>query len=340
MPFPENWVVWGSLLGASTVLAGYHAVSTYCGFATKDEQAMNQDPQVLGRVELLRVFPNLRIMMAPIAAMRIRVIGCLMVLSVFCDKLESQSPMRLSLTMPQELLFEPAIHGMDWLSRGAIVILNQGARWNEHLPYYVAQIVGLVVMATVVCRLTGSRLFRGESTSLVECFRFTFRSWRSLLQVLAIGGCLIVLCRILLVLVLGLSSAFNVSSVVAPAGVLLYMILSVVVIVALGLACVAIAYDECSGAEGVSRGLSYVLSRPGLTLFMVATTGVLNWILGAATVALLLSGKSLFVSSATPWNASVLLFSLQLGVWLSGLTIAYVRLREEVDGVPEPEVSH
>ncbi|MBL8810213.1 MAG: hypothetical protein JNM43_08555 [Planctomycetaceae bacterium] len=225
------------------------------------------------------------------------------------------------------------------MSRGAILILNQGPRWTEHLPYYAAQIVGLVVMATVVCRLTGSRLFRGEGSSLLECFRFTFRSWRSLLQVLTIGTCLIVLCRILLWFVLSLASAFNVSSVIAPTGVLIFIILSMVVVVAMGLACVAIGYDECSGAEGVSRGLSYVLSRPGLALFMLATTAVLSWVLGLLASVVLHSGRLHLVPSRTPWDDSVLLSSLQLGVWLCGLTIAYVRLREEVDGVPEPEVS-
>ena len=304
---------------------------------------MNQDPHVLGRVDLMRLFPNLQILLAPIVALRTRIIGCLMIFWVLSGLLEFEStastPPHPGALLPVAILSAPVVDGIETIRVNVTSLLNLAPHSLKHLPQLVIQLFCLLLSATAIGRFTGNRIFRGESCSMLQCLRQAVRSWQSLLQALAIWAALLVLCRLSLWLALTSASLFHLSSIIAPAATLAFILTVVIVTVAAGLACTAIGYDECSGAEGVSRGLSYVLSRPGVATLMLACTLVFSRLLSFGAVSLLILYGTEFADPSNTWKSGILLDSLSLAVCISGLTITYVRLREEVDGVPENEVS-
>lgn len=293
----------------------------------------------MGRADLLKLLPNLKVIMAPIAAMRLRIVCCLMAFWVIYGGLESSPAEHSVLPEFADLLPTPIVSGMGKLRSSATLTLNLGSGSLRNLPFFVVQIFCLAVVSTTVAGFSANRIFRDQSRSMLECLSQALRSWKSMLQVLLIGFSLIIVCRIALWLILAFSGLINISSVAAPLASMIYIMLGVIITAAAGLGCVAISYDECSGAEGVSRGLSYILSRPGLAILMLTSTAVSSRIVVAVTLTLLETCRSGLVSDSTPWNPMVLLNSLELSVWITGLAIMYVRLREEVDGVPEAEVS-
>lgn len=304
---------------------------------------MNQGPVISGRADLLAMFPNFRIAFAPFAAMKIRVIGCLLVLcglhgwigSIFRNLPNNSS----TVVANGEFLPAPIVSSLSMTVSDAIAVLNLTRGWLEHLPRLACQVTLLVIMCTVVSSFSARRMFRGEGCSILQCLRHTLKSWRSLLQAIAIGGGLLVLCRSSLWFMIAFAGLVNASAVTAPVGMLAFILLGGLCVLSVGLGCVAVGYDHCSGAEGVSRGLSYVLSRPGITVLMLLSTAALNWLTRYLVLTLLQSFRHEFVKSTTPWDASILMDAIDMAIWISGIAIMYVRLRDEVDGVPEADVS-
>ncbi len=303
------------------------------------EVAMNQDQTVMGRADLLKLFPNLKVIMAPIAAMRLRIICCLMAFWVIYGRLESSPREHSVLPELADLLPTPAVSGLEKPGASLTQILNLESGWLGKLPFFAVQIFCLAFVSTTIAGFSANRIFRNQSRSMIECLSLALRSWKSMLQVLLIGFALIILCRIAVWLFLAFSGLISISSVAAPLASVIYIMLAFTITAAAGLGCVAIAYDECSGAEGVSRGLSYILSRPGLAILLLTSTAASSRVLTVVVLSLLETYRHGLVSALTPWNPMVLLNSLELSVWINGLAIMYVRLREEVDGVPEAEVS-
>lgn len=301
---------------------------------------MNQDPPRPGRADLLGLFPNARILTVPLAALNIQILGCSLLFTVLAGFLYGPSRDLRSASIEQYgSLPALAVFTTDSPMDDAADVLNLSRRWEENLPRLTVHLLLLACACTVVSRFAARRIFRSETPSVVECLRHTVRSWRSILQAILIGGCMLLVLRISLWLMLLAAGLLGASSVAAPAGALAFTVLMIIAILAVGLGCVAVGYDECSGAEGVSRGLSYVLSRPGVAVLMVTCTAILSRLVAFVAYTLMESSRGDFVDRAAPWNASIILNSLQLAVWLCGIAVTYVRLREEVDGVPESELS-
>jgi hypothetical protein len=288
------------------------------------------------------MFPNFRIAAAPAAAMKIRVIGFLLLLCGLNSWIGSEFR-NLPTYSPTGAVTEDFQPGLgSSLTRtvaDAVVVLNLSPGWLEHLPRVVCQFTLLAIMCTVVSSFSAKRMFRNESCSILQCLRLALKSWRSLLQAIAIGGCLVILCRVSLWLMIALASLVNFSAFFVPAGMLAFMTLGGLSLLSVALGCVAVGYDDCSGAEGVSRGLSYVLSRPGTTVLMLLCTVTLSWLTNYLAITLLQLFRYEFTKPTTPWNASILMDAIHMGIWSSGIAIMYIRLRDEVDGVPEAEVS-
>ncbi len=303
---------------------------------------MIQGPVVSGRVDLLAMFPNFRIAFAPFAAMKIRVIGCLLLLCGLNTWIGSEFrnlPNYSSKGAVTEDVQPGLVSGLTMTVGDSIVVLNLTPGWLEHLPRLACQLTLITMMCTVVSSFSAKRMFRNESCSILQCFRHALKSWRSMLQAVAIGSCLVILCRVSLWLMIAFAGLVNASAVAAPVGMLAFLMLGGLSLLSVGLGCVAVGYDDCSGAEGVSRGLSYVLSRPGTTVLMLLCTATLSWLTNYLVLILLESFRQDFARPTTPWNASILMDAIHMAIWLSGIAIMYVRLREEVDGVPEAEVS-
>lgn len=302
---------------------------------------MKEDSVGSGRVDVFKMFPNLRIAVAPIAAMKIRIIACLLLLCGLNGWLAGQFRHLPDFRESAMEGFLPGsvVSGMSMTVGDATVVLNLASRWLEHLLRLSCHVLSLAVMCTAVSSFSAKRIFRNESCSMIKCLHHSLKSWRSLLQAVAIGGCLVVLCRISLWLMLALANFVGASAVAAPVGVLAFTLLGGVSILAVGLGCVAVGYDECSGAEGVSRGLSYALSRPGLTVLMLVSIAALTRLTRLLVLTLLQSFRNDFATQSAPWNATFLFDSIHMAIWLSGFAIMYVRLRNEVDGVPEAEFS-
>ncbi len=133
-------------------------------------------------------------------------------------------------------------------------------------------------------------------------------------------------------------------------GAMLYVLCCVVLGIGWLLSLAAIAVDRCDGAEALSRGICYVLSR-WLRVFVYAL--ILSVILIACDLAvswLTDSAHSLASSAAdsqeeekafraTVWS-TLTFFSeiIRLSVFLSGIVVAYVLLRNIEDGVNLREI--
>lgn len=116
----------------------------------------------------------------------------------------------------------------------------------------------------------------------------------------------------------------------------------------------AIATDECSGADALSRSISYLLSRKLqsagyawlLLLLAEMSQRFAEWLLQQAQAVLaarfVVTEESRSVElGIEAWRPLVALIPsiVQLSVLLSGISVAYVLLRHQVDGIELREVS-
>ena len=126
-------------------------------------------------------------------------------------------------------------------------------------------------------------------------------------------------------------------------GVLLWMFL-LIGGVAWGLSVSACGTDQCQGAEGLSRSLSYVLSHRLWTVLAVFIVGVLSAAVRRClelvlSIGLMWIPQSLKELDTDPfgrgWMSLITLLPpvVHLSVFLSGITILYVLLRQREDGI-------
>ncbi len=107
--------------------------------------------------------------------------------------------------------------------------------------------------------------------------------------------------------------------------------------------------DGCTGAEALSRCISYILSHPlwvaGAFTAITATGLAMRWvaelILAAGTAAMpaaLLNLDSVMLTSGWLFVLRMIPHVFQLSVFLSGVTVCYVLLRQREDGIMIEEI--
>ena len=207
---------------------------------------------------------------------------------------------------------------------------------------------------TAIARSTTARFCRDKRTGSRQSIRFAVQSSGAMflssgLMVLFPGACRGMLWLTGLMAGLGTtgSAAINVVWLLVVLLAFLLVLAFAVGFVAWMLSLGAIATDQCSGADALSRSISYVLSHRLLTLTsLLAVMGValaISWIFELIlTVALNALPRELPDADTLRRLCMLVVNTLpevvQLAVFLSGMSILYVLLRQKEDGIRTEEM--
>jgi len=327
---------------------------------------VNQDPVKVNRVEWFRLFPGLSLLQAARLGFRVRVLvpACLCLLVFAARPDSSRLPVDGAPTAPliriaMQFLPEP----VDAVVVGATLFLLSGIHNNatEILSFIWSGFV-LVTFGVAVSRSAATEFCLHSRTGAFSAMHFSFRHFAAgLVSTLLTAGLISV--PLLVISVAGWAAEFATAGswLVAICWPLIFLfgLLSVVVTVVCipgwMLSLAAIGTDQCSGADALSRGINYVLSHKLLTavyLLVVvvlsnAATMLAQWLIDVSM--LVVCGRvsesfdhnNEFLSGIlSGWMSGVqqLPQAAQLGVFLSGITIMYVLLRETEDGVHLREI--
>jgi hypothetical protein len=161
---------------------------------------------------------------------------------------------------------------------------------------------------------------------------------------------------------------------VALVAALVLVVLALTAVLGLGLGSAILASENIPGLEALSRAIAYLFSRPLQFLFLHTVVIGFAWVLqalGAMVIDISLEGLGLFLRGPTldtvlaiaregrpgvaaasfpEWTGGVILHLYRLiGLWasagaavafyMSGTAAAYVRLRSEIDGIPESDLT-
>ncbi len=217
----------------------------------------------------------------------------------------------------------------------------------------------LGVSGIAVSRAAGIRFCRDSRTGAIRSVWHSLKSWSSMLTSTAglLGLCLaaLVFYRLLTTTMLvvcgpsGLCAWLSVTLWLTTMGILLAMgIISVGWL--LSLACIGV--DACDGPESLSRGISYVLSRFWMSGCYALILMIFLWLAGqimssvvshaielAQQAAATRSPSSDDSATLIGWFRALLVETVKLSIFFSGVTIAYVLLRHFEDNVDFSEAN-
>ena len=336
---------------------------------------MNQDPVRIGQVEWTRVFPLLRLLEAV-------PIGCgltVLLPAAVCvalnrlgglflpDVLETDTQATIAPDSPLRLL----VLSVDWMAPPLRTVFGAAAdtflsrRQFLFFPALSVSAVGLLLLwNAAVTGITGVAMTRSAAglfcqkarRSIVATAVYTGRQVRSVLLATLLAAVLLMILKGLLAAAewLGGIGSFGrllvevswPAVVAAAAGLALLFLVNAVAWV---LAVAACGTDECSGAEALSRSISYVLSHPLWTLSGLAAVLGIGRFMFLLSHMVLAAGEALIPESLSVrsdfrvhsmWDAVLhdVPAAVQLSVQMAGFAILYVLLRQKEDGVPLREM--
>lgn len=320
---------------------------------------MNKDAVRVNQVDLPTVFPSIRLFESSRAAWSI---PCLIAAALvywgcrieFGMSLEEKTLDLTSAVSP----FLPSVLGQ--IVSNTEMIAVEGFR--RGLPTFMSLIVHLLCLgfgAVGIARFTALIINRNERCGVLRIARFCAGCWKSILvsTALAIG---IGLAGLLFFRVTGLVARwYSGGSGDASVPNIIFWLASSLLLIGLYVLSIgwllgisAIAIDRVDGAEALSRGLSYVLSRFRRTSSFLIVIGLIAKLAAIITWwGVTLSGKIALSSisekppGATAISAGFESFrtcsveSVQLSAVCCGVAIAYLILRQVIDNVDFREIS-
>jgi hypothetical protein len=327
---------------------------------------VNQDPVKVNRVEWLRLFPGLSLLQAVRLGFRLRVLVpaclCLFVFAArqnIAEILWDIAPSPQQLWITYGIAEQPLPGPVEAVVIGATRILASGILNN---PFEFVSVIwsGLVltVFGIAVSRSVATEYCIRSRTGVFSAMRFSFRHFTAGL-VSTVLAASIVVAPLLVVSIAGWVMNFGAAgawlvAICWPVVFLFGMLSIVVTIVCLigwMLSLAAIGTDQCSGADALSRGINYVLSHKLLTtVYLMAVvvvsnvaTHIAHWLIQASTSVVFSRidhNHGTSPSVLSDWMSAIqqLPHAVHLGVFLSGITIMYVLLRETEDGVHLREI--
>ena len=331
-----------------------------------DWRRVNQDPVKVDRVEWLRLFPGLSLLQAARLGFRVRVLVsaslCLMVFAArqnIAEVLGDFSPPPAQQWNVNGIGAQQLPRPVEAVVVGATQILAAGilnSRW-EFVSVTWSGLV-LTIFGIAVSRSAATEYCIHSRTGAFAAMQFSFRQFTAGL-VSTVLAASIVLVPLLIVSVAGWVMNFGSAAAwlveICWPVVFLFGTLSVVVtivcLIGWMLSLAAIGTDQCSGADALSRGINYVLSHKLLTtVYLIAVvmvssvaTHLAQWLVESGiSVTSAQIGQNAAGTSAilSVWMTSIqqIPHAVHLGVFLSGITIMYVLLRESEDGVHLREI--
>ncbi len=223
-------------------------------------------------------------------------------------------------------------------------------------------LISLLVMSVsgiAVSRAAGSWFCRTTRTGAIPSLLYSLRAWRSWLTVTggpACFGLAVVVCyRILIATMRMVSGADGLYSWLSTTLwlatiVVLFFVIPVSIVWLLSLASIGI--EGCNGSEAMSRGMSYVLSKFWRAACYFSVLMMLTWLAGktadfvfghtiqmsheAATASLSTTGDAV---NSLGWIRTLLVETVKLSVFFSGIAVAYVLLRHYEDNVDASDLN-
>ena len=201
--------------------------------------------------------------------------------------------------------------------------------------------IGFCGVAAV--RSAGCRFCTGTGSGLIASLRYSLQNWQAILVSALLSGILLGL----------LGVAFRVfcwvGAMIHPSMTAVTSLLCVLGCVVLGmgwlLSLAAIAIDRCDGAEALSRGICYVLSRWQRILIYAAGCCMILW-MSDLVVSVVIANANGLISAmlgkadSVRARTSLHLFreAILVSIFFCETAIAYVLLRNVEDGVSLREI--
>lgn len=309
---------------------------------------MNQDPIRVGQFDLWSIFPSLRILqsvgfaLGPGRALPAGVAAIL--LAGLSGSMESAD--RLAV----DSLGGPILRIMSWWKKS----LTEGFQLNFAFVAWIVSLMILSVCGVLVSASASGAFGHRKRSGWISSGKHALRSWRA--QTLSLGIYLI----LTLILTAGfrattgirawMSSWISESAFWTVSGTVgtLFCLLGLWILQAGWLlSLVAIAVDDCDGAEALSRGISYVLSRFWRAIACVAAVLFLSAASGSLFQGLCLSAGEILVQTYKSFDSQLALSAgsnssaaaaILKDAWIisstfCGMAVTYLLLRRFEDGV-------
>jgi len=320
---------------------------------------MNKDAVRVNQIDLPAVFPSVRLLESLRAAWSI---PCLMAAAIVYAGFQvdlgtpvNNESLDLTATLSP---FVPATM-LKWLFNVEAIFVHGSTRGWALVAMLFLRMLCLGFAAVGIARFAALLVNRHERSGILRTVRFIVGSWKpvvvSTCLAMAIGLIALMLFRIAGYFSTWGSQGPDVASVVNIAYWLYSLGTLIVICVLLAgwlLGMAAIAVDRVDGAEALSRGISYVLSRFRRTSCYLILIGLVANIAGqvtswAVTVSGSIARRSISESSQTlpPLSGgfesfrNCLVECVQLSAFCCGLALAYLILRQMIDNVDLREIS-
>ena len=241
------------------------------------------------------------------------------------------------------------------------ILTGRGAGWKNLLLESFGVLL-LLIFGTAICRSAALQFCQGRRSGAFASLRFAVGQLPRTLLSTGLAA-LIVAAPLLLISLLGWLARFGLPAALLAlmwpllmAASVLAFATSLVVGVGWMLSLSAVATDECSGSDALSRGINYVLSHKARTLGYLVVTSALStiayWlatgILDAADAILRVrfvvfldasrnggTADGVAVTALSVWNdvLDCLPRAVEFSVFMAGITLMYVLLRYFEDAV-------
>ncbi len=310
---------------------------------------MNEEGLRVTQIDWLSAIPSLRLCQAVRCAVSPR--GLIPAALFLCL---SQGPGSLLGDRHSSGFQADSVGQLDYVSKSTFessrvlgaFIANVSAMGNGTMQKSFEEFLSLSLMMLVfgfcaipVMRFVGCRICSASASGLLAGAKLSVRSWKAILT----SSILALMLLTLMCLMFRMSQWIFASAVDGATAftALLYFVGCLVLGGGWLLSLAAIAIDRCDGAEALSRGISYILSRWQRVLIYAMAGFVLieicnrsfGWLVEVASPLTKIHGKDLNSSIFNQFAEA-----LRLSVLSCEIAIAYVLLRNVEDGVSLHEI--
>lgn len=303
---------------------------------------MNEDAVNIRRIDMISAFPVLRLLASVAIAVRpvLLVLSLITVASLTCLG-NSDTPGTMG--VPGEVfsqwifnLEQLAVHG---LGAGGFVL------GHTIVSSGLISIMGAAVAFVVAGRICqSSNPSKTSGRSLRHVLKSLAVVWSLSVALLISGFVLLRTGQWLTRITSADAGSGIVSALPAILAGLMFQVTSAILLVAWLLSMTSIVVERCSGAEALSRCISYILSRPIRTLAFLAVIFVLGFV--ARLVCDLMIDVSTFLLNARANDGKSIIHaetlsqikrllgqSVTLSLLMSGVSLTYLLLRHAEDGI-------
>jgi len=271
--------------------------------------------------------------------------GVLLVPGRSLSDMRDMNPVHSGINMPELELPANSINGSLLVNLYGRRSLSSVELAKFGLWMLIAGFCGVAAIRTAGCRFS-----TGTGPGIIASARHSLQSWKSILISTFLCGILLALFWVMF-RVLCWTGGLTHSGITAAAS-MLYLIVCLVLGIGWLLSLAAIAIDRCDGAEALSRGICYVLSRwqrvivyaAVCCLMLMLTNFVMSWLTGnaylltsepAANPDLLTAAET---QNSLRGSIEFLRELFCLSLFLCEIAIVYVLLRNVEDGVSIQEI--